>query len=100
MRPILTIAFALASTAGSVAGDRTDLRCIAYGKGFVYSQGTGFCVKLGGEIEGGVIVGSVKTKSGLRNGSAFDSSVSVHLDARKETDYGPVRIYIEGKGRP
>ena len=84
----LTIAFAFvaATTLPAFAGDKSDPRCALYGEGFTYSESAGMCVKISGELRTDFKVGK-KTK-------AFESQGEVTLDARKETEFGEMRIVV------
>lgn len=75
--------------APAAAEQKGDPRCSLYGEGFTYSESTGTCVKISGDIRAGY-------KSG-RQSRGFDTEGSVTLDARKETDLGQLRIVVSPK---
>ena len=76
-------------TAPAVAEQKGDPRCALYGEGFTYSESTGTCIKISGDIRAGY-------KSG-RQSRGFDTQGGVTLDARKETDLGQLRIVVSPK---
>lgn len=78
---------------------RTDgLRpCPQQGPGFVKLDGSNTCVKLSGEVQFEYGVGG--GRRGYYNGSTGTrTGMAVELDARTETDLGPLRAVIRGGG--
>ena len=82
--PLLAV-FALPAA----AGQKGDARCALYGEGFVYSESTGTCVKVSGEIRGGYHSG--------HKVNGFDTEGQLTIDARKETELGQLRIVVPPK---
>jgi hypothetical protein len=76
---------------GVVAADerREDPRCAQHGRGFLYSETTGACIRISGSVESSYRFGSGR--------SVFDSEGSVSLDARKDTELGPLRLFVKPK---
>lgn len=92
----------------ALAADRMDPHCSEYGAGFVYSPSSGFCVRLGGQIEVGVshggglhtpnrddAFGPAPDALGGQHDDPFGTSATLQLDARKATEYGPLRLYVQ-----
>jgi hypothetical protein len=88
-RIVIALAIAAAATLPALAGEQSDPRCAEYGKGFIYSETAGMCVKISGEIRSDYKMGN-KTK-------AFDSRGEVTFDARRQTDFGELRIVVSPK---
>ncbi|MDQ0471016.1 hypothetical protein [Labrys wisconsinensis] len=76
----------LLAAAPAGAGD-TDPRCASYGVGFIYSESSGFCVKMSGDVSAGFVS---RSKGGLH----FGDDTRVDVDARKNTELGPLRLYV------
>ena len=68
--------------------------CPARGPGFIQLPGAETCLRIGGRLRG---------EAGTRRTSAGDS-IGLHsegrldLDARTQTDYGPVRTFVRIRG--
>jgi hypothetical protein len=93
MRTALFLALAaLAAPGVALAGEREDPRCAMYGGGFIYSETSGFCIKVRGSVETGYQFGSKRSRG-------FDTEAGVSLDARKDTEAGPLRLFIAPKGQ-
>jgi hypothetical protein len=75
--------------AAPVRADDTDPRCASYGVGFIYSESSGFCIKVSGDIRAGFVASS-KSKGGLH----FGDDTRANVDARKNTELGPLRLYV------
>ena len=69
--------------------------CNSYGAGFFYIPGTQTCLKIGGrarfEYE---YVTPVNANDGNTGGSGFRSIGRLVLDARTQSEYGPVRAFV------
>ena len=95
---VLIGAMALAGPAR--AEERIDPRCAQHGAGFVYSETSGFCIKLWGSVQGdyrfGKSGGPFVNQSG---GNGFGTEVEGAVDARKDTELGPLRLYFRPKAR-
>ncbi len=94
---MLALALAAAGTP-ALAGDKTDPRCSQYGPGFIYAESSGFCVRLSGQIEAGYSFGSGQKRNFGGSSNAFGTEATVGFDARKDTDLGPLRLYVAPKG--
>jgi Porin subfamily len=70
--------------------------CPEHGPGFVRTPGGGACVRVGGRVRVEAQAGTRRIPNdavtGLRAGGRLD------LDARAQTDYGPVRAFVRVKG--
>jgi hypothetical protein len=86
-----------------MAADGGDPRCARYGRGFVYSEGSGFCVKVSGSVETSARFGkgpfNDDHQHGWDTGDGLGTEVEGSLDARKDTDLGPLRVYVQPKGK-
>jgi hypothetical protein len=69
--------------------------CPQQGPGFVQMPGSATCVKLGGRVVAETTVGSRRIARDQISG--FGASGSVSLDARTNTEYGPLRTYVRVK---
>ena len=78
-----------------------DPRCTQYGRGFVFSESTGFCIRLSGSVESSYRVGKgpFHDHEGGSIANGFESEANGALDARKETELGPMRLFVAPKGR-
>jgi hypothetical protein len=102
MRVMIGLALAAALAVPAQAETAVDPRCAQYGRGFVYSEGTGFCIKLSGSVETGLRFGKGPFndhEGGGSSGNGFESEVDGKIDARKDTELGPLRLYVEPKWR-
>lgn len=79
-----TFAIAAPAHAETAAGDK---RCAEYGPRFVYSEATGFCIKISGRVRADFTFGD--------GGSDSGTSAGASLDVRKDTELGPFRLVIE-----
>jgi hypothetical protein len=70
--------------------------CPEHGPGFVRTPGGEACVRIGGRARAEAQAGTRRSPPddivGLRAGGRLD------LDARAQTDYGPVRAFVRMKG--
>src|SRR5689334_4455286 len=69
--------------------------CPQQGPGFVQVPGSSTCVKLGGRVVAETTLGSRRVARDQISGVGASGSVS--LDARTNTEYGPVRAYMRVK---
>lgn len=67
--------------------------CPQYGPGFVRLNGAQGCVRVGGEVRFEYGVGG---RRGM--GSGTRAGALVELDARTETEFGPLRAVVRGGG--
>jgi hypothetical protein len=102
-RSAIGLALAVGLAGPTLAASAADPRCAHYGPGFVYSEGTGFCIKVSGSVESSVRFGKGPFndhESGEGStGKGFESEVDGKIDARKDTELGPLRLYVEPKWR-
>jgi hypothetical protein len=91
MKRIAIAATALGLAAIPAAGEDGDPRCAMHGEGFIYSEPTGSCIKVSGELRAGF-----GTRSG---GARLGSEGGLSLDARTDTDAGPFRLFVSPKVR-
>ena len=108
MKTLPTLAFALVVAAPAAvpaapawAASGGDPRCTQYGRGFVFSESTGFCIRLSGSVESSYRVGKgpFHDHEGGSIANGFESEANGALDARKETELGPMRLFVAPKGR-
>jgi hypothetical protein len=103
MRLAIGLALAAGLAVPASAERAADPRCAQYGPGFVYSEGTGFCIKLSGSVETGLRFGKGPFNDheggGGASGKGFESEVDGRIDARKDTELGPLRLYVQPKWR-
>lgn len=66
--------------------------CPRHGPGFVQAPGTTTCVRIGGRVT--TEYGASARRIDRDRIVGFGTSASVALDARTDTDYGPVRTYL------
>src|SRR6476619_642964 len=95
---------AFAVSPAALAAGSADPRCAHYGPGFVYAESTGFCIKVSGSIESSVRFGKnshpfAVDRNGSGGGNASDTEFKGSVDARKDTELGPLRLFIAPKGR-
>jgi len=91
MKTIALVAAALGLLAGPATAEEGDPRCAMHGEGFIYSEPTGSCIKMSGELSVGF---------GARSGgSRLRSEGGLSLDARTETEAGPFRLFVSPKVR-
>ncbi|MBN9063259.1 MAG: porin [Rhizobiales bacterium] len=69
--------------------------CPQYGAGFVRLNGSSACVRLGGQASFEYGVGGGRRGY---SGTGTRSGVAVELDARTETDLGPLRAVVRDGG--
>lgn len=69
--------------------------CPQYGPGFVKMDGSNTCVRLSGEVQFEYGVGGGRRGSGA---TGTRTGAMVELDARSETELGPLRAVIRGGG--
>jgi len=70
--------------------------CPAHGAGFVQLPGTETCVRVGGRLRGEAQAGGRRISADDIVG--FRSEGRLDLDARTQTNYGPVRTFVRIKG--
>ena len=70
--------------------------CPAHGPGYVHMPGTGTCMRVGGRVRGEAQAGGRRTSTGDTVG--FRSEGRLNIDARTQTDYGPVRTFVRVRG--
>jgi hypothetical protein len=102
MRTMIGLALAAGLLTPALAESAADPRCAQYGRGFAYSEGTGFCIKLSGSVETGLRFGKGPFNDhdgGGSTGRGFESEVDGRIDARKDTELGPLRLYVQPKWR-
>jgi hypothetical protein len=104
MRLIAAAVLAFAVTPCAMAAGSQDPRCAHYGPGFVYAESTGFCIKVSGSIESSMQFGKKRSpfaveRNGSGGGNGFDTEVEGAIDARKDTELGPLRLFVAPKGR-
>jgi hypothetical protein len=95
---------AFAASQPAMAGGSADPRCAHYGPGFVYAESTGFCIKVSGSIESSMRFGRTTNpfaveRSGSGPGNGFETEVKGSIDARKDTEIGPLRLFVAPKSR-
>jgi hypothetical protein len=91
MKSIALVAAALGLLASPAAAEEGDPRCAMHGEGFIYSEPTGSCIKMSGELSAGFRAGG--------GGSRLGSEGGLSLDARTETEAGPFRLFVSPKVR-
>jgi hypothetical protein len=93
----LLIAVAGTAAATERAPSRPNL-CAAHGAGFASVPGTNTCVRVSGRVRGEVDAGS-KRSIGGRNGASLNAEARAALDARTDTDAGPLRTVVRVRAR-
>ncbi len=91
---------ALAGTAA--AAERSPSRpnpCAAHGTGFAPVPGTDTCVRVSGRVRGEVEAGSKRSIGHGRNGAGLNAEARAALDARTDTDAGPLRTVVRVRAR-
>src|SRR5215213_4897966 len=92
----ILIGVALAVTPAALQAAEAALPCSQHGPGFARPPGGKACVRIGGRVRGETQVGARRAPAddvaGLRSQGRLD------LDARAQTDYGPVRAFVRMKG--
>jgi hypothetical protein len=91
MTRIALLAAALGLLAVPADAQDGDPRCAMHGEGFHYSEPTGSCIKVSGEVRAGF-----GTRSG---GARLGSEGGLSLDARTDTEAGPFRMFVSPKAR-
>jgi hypothetical protein len=104
MKRLLVTVAALALAPSAVAAGPADPRCAQYGPGFVYAESTGFCIKMSGSIESSMRFGRnpnpfALERNGSGGGNGFETEINGAVDARKDTELGPLRLFVAPKGR-
>jgi hypothetical protein len=91
MNRMVLLAAALGLLALPAIAEDGDPRCAMHGEGFYYSEPTGSCIKVSGEVRAGF---------GARSGGArLGSEGGLSLDARTDTEAGPFRMFVSPKVR-
>jgi hypothetical protein len=71
--------------------------CPEYGPGFVRAPGSTICVKLNGQVRGETMLR--RRQSGLEPATASRVTAGLRLEARSQSDYGPVRAVVDTRQR-
>lgn len=69
--------------------------CPRHGQGFVQVPGTTTCLRIGGRVTGEYGTGTRRIDRDRIAG--FGTSAAVSMDARTDTEYGPLRSYVRVK---
>src|SRR4051794_26314051 len=67
--------------------------CTAFGTGYFTLPGTDTCLKVGGLVRANYAFYGAGDRS--KDATVFSSTARVNFDARTQTDYGPLRSFIE-----
>jgi hypothetical protein len=94
----LLIVFAGTAAAGERAPGRPNL-CAAHGAGFAPVPGTDTCVRVSGRVRGEADAGSKRSIGGGRNGASLNTEARAALDARTDTEAGPLRTVVRVRAR-
>lgn len=70
--------------------------CPDHGRGFVQVPGTATCMRIGGRLRGEAQTG--KRRISADEIASFRNEGRLSLDARTQTDYGPVRTFVRIRG--
>ena len=70
--------------------------CAGYGPGFQVVPGTRTCVRVSGRVRSEVQAGS--TRTGVDR-ARMNAEARMSVDARSETDYGPLRTYVRVRAK-
>jgi hypothetical protein len=73
--------------------------CAHHGPGFAPIPGTDTCVRVSGRVRSEVDVGSARSIGGGGDGARFNAEARAALDARTDTDAGPLRTMIRVRAR-
>ena len=73
------------------------LACPEYGPGFFRQPGSSTCLRVSGQVRGEA--GIRQRGSALQDSTGFSSRARVMLDARTQTELGPVRLVFRGDGK-
>jgi hypothetical protein len=89
---------ALAAERPSAARPKT---CAHHGPGFAPIPGTDTCVRVSGRVRSEVDVGSARSIGGYGGGGSarLNAEARAALDARTETDAGPLRTVVRVRAR-
>jgi len=91
MNRMVLLAAALGLVAVPAIAQDGDPRCAMHGEGFYYSEPTGSCIKVSGEVRAGFGTHSGRARLGSEGG--------LSLDARTGTEAGPFRMFVSPKLR-
>ena len=94
----LLIAFAGTAAAAERAPSRPN-PCAAHGAGFAPVPGTDTCVRVSGRVRGEVDAGSKRAIGSGRNGASLNAEARAALDARTDTEAGPLRTVVRVRAR-
>lgn len=83
----MLLASAFMTLALPCRAEDVDPHCALYGEGFVWAEATGSCIKISGDVRANYRFGS--------GDSGFGSEGGLSLDARKDTELGPFRAFVE-----
>jgi hypothetical protein len=70
--------------------------CPEYGPKFFRAAGSAVCIKVDGMVRGDAMIRH--NRSSLENGSGFQSRAELGLEAKTQTDYGPMRMVVTTRG--
>jgi hypothetical protein len=70
--------------------------CPDHGRGFVQVPGTATCMRIGRRLRGEAQAG--KRRISADEMASFRNEGRLSLDARTQTDYGPVRTFVRIRG--
>ncbi len=73
------------------------LACPEYGPGFFRQPGSSTCLRISGQVRGEA--GVRQRGSAMQDSTGFSSRARVMLDARTQTELGPLRLVFRGDGR-
>ena len=73
------------------------LACPEYGPGFFRQPGSLTCLRISGQVRGEA--GLRQRGSSFQDSTGFSSRARVLLDARTQTELGPLRLVFRGDGR-
>jgi hypothetical protein len=100
------LAGALILAAPAIAAERPSAAvrpktCAHHGPGFAPIPGTDTCVRVSGRVRSEVDVGSARSIGGYGggNGARLNAEARAALDARTETDAGPLRTVVRVRAR-
>jgi hypothetical protein len=87
----LLAALVLALSASACLAEDVDPRCAIHGEGFHYSESTGSCIKISGDVRADFRAGGGESR--------FGGEAGLSVDARKDTEAGPFRLFFSPKAK-
>jgi hypothetical protein len=99
LRASLAGLIVFAGTAAATERASRPNLCAAHGAGFARVPGTDTCVRVSGRVRGEVDAGSKRSIGLGRNGAGLNAEARAALDARTDTDAGPLRTVVRVRAR-